>query len=134
MPKIESVTPDEEMTLGEQLQQLEESLLRNVVRKDIVRASALLADGFREIGSSGRIYDKNQVLQALQNETEVTIDMLDFACMPLSDHAAVITYRSVRVGSNEDAVEALRSSVWVRREDRWQLLFHQATRTTGGQG
>lgn len=40
---------------------------------------AVLAEDFLEIGLSGRIYDKKQVLQALLSEPEVHYEMMDFA-------------------------------------------------------
>jgi len=40
----------------------------------------------------------------------------------------LVRYRSVRTGEDGTTVEALRSSLWVLWQGRWQILFHQGTR------
>jgi hypothetical protein len=40
-----------------------------------------------------------------------------------------VTYRAVRRDeSDHSEVASLRSSLWVIRDGRWQMLFHQGTR------
>jgi hypothetical protein len=46
------------------IRRLEEALLVPEVRKSAAQIAALLTDEFVEIGSSGRIYDKNQINRA----------------------------------------------------------------------
>jgi hypothetical protein len=118
------------MTLADQLRELEQSLLRNEVRRDPARASALIADDFREFGRSGRIFDKPLILKLLQEEPPIEVKLHDFVCVPLAEQAALVTYRTVRLEPDDEKIEALRSSVWVLRDNRWQVLFHQGTRTT----
>ena len=47
------------------LRTLEEQLLQPAVRKDATRLDALLADGFIEFGSSGRVFDKQAIIYLL---------------------------------------------------------------------
>jgi len=123
---------NQSVTLAYQLRALEEELLRPEIRKDPIHVADLLADDFREFGKSGRVFDKSTVLTSLQEESTAQILMQDFTCTPVADHAALITYRSIRIEPTGQRLEALRSSLWVFREDRWQVLFHQGTPTTNG--
>jgi hypothetical protein len=53
------------MNLTARLQHLEERLLDPIVRSDPAQFAALLADDFREFGSSGRSYTKAEMLAHL---------------------------------------------------------------------
>ena len=50
------------------LRNLEEQLLRPEIRKSRERLNELLADGFAEFGSSGRVFDKAEILERLPQE------------------------------------------------------------------
>lgn len=113
--------------LTEHLRHLEEQLLSREVRRNSQRVAELLAEDFREFGSSGRVFDKANILNELANESEATLALSDFACERLSPEVALVTYRSQRT----DVVgirNALRSSVWILRDGGWRMLFHQGTR------
>ena len=53
--------------------------------------------------------------------------MKEFACEVVAEGIALVTYRSERTEPNGETSEALRSSLWVRRDQRWQMVFHQGT-------
>ena len=117
------------MNVNDHLRALEELLLSNAVRKNRAQLSALLADDFREIGSSGRIFSRAEMLEELQAESiHRSVTLTDFACSMLSDALALVTYRTVRNTPEAPPVAALRSSLWGFRDDRWQVLFHQGTK------
>ena len=65
---------------------LEEQLLRAEVRKSPERVAGLLADDFTEIGSSGRVYDKQQIIDLLQRERwpGPQATLRDFSARPLA--------------------------------------------------
>lgn len=117
-----------DLEITKQLQQLEEELLRADVRHDPRRLSALIAEDFREFGTSGRVFDKASILAELAKEDTAELSLTGFACQQISPDAALVTYRSQRT----DAIgtrHALRSSLWIYRNQRWQIVFHQGTRT-----
>ncbi len=117
------------MNLSDHLQHLEELLLLNAVRKDPKQLSALLAADFREIGSSGRTFSRAEILEELQTESPLlTMTLSDFRCSLLSDVLALVNYQTIRNAPDASPVVALRSSLWILRDDRWQILFHQGTR------
>lgn len=110
------------------LRELEEELLRHDVRRDRHRAAALIADDFREFGTSGRVFGKASILNELATETPAELSLAEFACQQLAPEVALVTYRSQRTDATGTR-HALRSSVWIYRDTRWQILFHQGTRT-----
>lgn len=116
------------MELADQLRELEESLLQAAVRKDASEVAALLADGFREIGSSGRVYSKAEVIALLQAEESLPLSLRDFEAALLSASLALVTYRALRETPDGEPVQSWRSSLWELRDGRWQMLFHQGTK------
>ena len=116
------------MGIGKHLQELEEALLSEAVRKDPAQVGALLAEEFREFGSSGRIFSKAAILEQLRTESsDRELTLSDFACTLLSPEIALVTYKSARTTSTAPPICANRSSVWVLRDGRWQIVFHQGT-------
>lgn len=129
-----------EQDLSAQLENLENFLFDPVARRDVTSVSDLLADEFREFGSSGRIYTKLDILAELAIEHPVTITLSDFTCQLVSPTTALVTYKSLSSHENRVPTQALRSSVWVLRsrpaqfprdpgsEPQWQMLFHHGTK------
>lgn len=102
---------------------LEERLLRPEVRKSAEQVAALLADEFVEIGSSGRIYDKPQIIERLpQEEGKGSIPTIsDFSARQLAAGVILVTYRIIES-------RTIRSSIWKSIAGQWQMMFHQGTR------
>jgi hypothetical protein len=115
------------MNVCEILRELEASLLKNEVRKNASRVSELLADEFREFGRSGTVSTKANMLNVLQEEEEVRVAIQQFSCQIVNEGVALVTYRSERQEPDGETTEALRSSLWVWRGERWQMVFHQGT-------
>jgi hypothetical protein len=115
------------MDVAETLRELEASLLTSAVRKNAMRVAELLADAFCEFGRSGTIYSKAEVLKLLADEEEIHVEMKEFVCRMISAEVALVTYRSERAVQGEEMIAALRSSLWARRDGRWQMVFHQGT-------
>jgi hypothetical protein len=110
--------------VARQLQELEESLLDPCVRKS-ERVSQLLAEDFVEFGSSGRVFTREQVVEALRTEPPVRITAAEFAVRSLGPDTALVTYLACRQG--EPPVHTRRSSLWRRRSGQWQMVFHEGT-------
>ncbi|HTC76805.1 MAG TPA: nuclear transport factor 2 family protein [Edaphobacter sp.] len=114
--------------LAAHLFDLEQQLLQPSTRRDPTALTSLLAKDFREFGSSGRIYSRQQIIDALAAESPRTITLSDPLCQQLAEDIALLTYRSTRTTTTlQAASRALRSSLWVYRDNRWQMLFHQGT-------
>jgi hypothetical protein len=113
----------------EHLRDLELELLQPGVRRSPQLLSNLMADEFREFGSSGRIFTKDQIIDALRTESPVQISISNFRAETIGESAALVTYQAARRDdANDRDIISLRSSLWVIRDGRWQILFHQGTR------
>jgi hypothetical protein len=119
------------MVIAEILQSLEEKLLDPTVRRSPGALDELLADEFLEFGSSGRIFNRAAIIAELQTESYNPPIISDFEARLLAPGLALVTYRTTRhAGGPQPASSALRSSLWVERDNRWQVLFHQGTKTS----
>jgi hypothetical protein len=116
------------MDAKEKLQELEEQLLTSAARHHAAELSSLLADEFREFGSSGKVFSKAEIISELQSETSVPLSLKSFEAYAVSDHAFLVTFRAVKEIPGLPPAESLRSSLWIYRDGRWQMLFHQGTR------
>ena len=114
--------------MEQELRTLEERLAMPAASESRESLAALLAAEFREFGSSGRIYDLANTLEALVAGNRPALKFEDFSVQPVSGGAVLVTYVSRSVSGPGWKPPALRSSLWVRRSDRWQLVFHQGTR------
>jgi len=111
-----------------EIRRLEELLLRPEVRKSTAALRELIADDFVEIGSSGRPFTKREVIVSLREEKPARHTFADFRSVMLSPGTALVNYRTVTERRTPgQAEEALRSSIWVQRGGRWQIVFHEGT-------
>ena len=104
------------------LRSLETRLLDPKVRRSSDQLEDLLAADFVEFGSSGRVYDKPRVVEALRQDPgfDGPRTISDFSARLLSNSIVLVTYRIKESGT-------LRSSIWRRDGDRWRMVFHQGT-------
>ena len=114
--------------LSEELRKLEESMGRPEIRRSPELLTQLLADDFREFGSSGRVFDKKQIIDALQEQPRLQLWLEEFDVKQLAPDLALVTYRgNCRLVDSDKISRSLRSSIWRNRDGRWQVLFHQGT-------
>lgn len=111
----------------EDLKKLEESLWLPEIRFSREKMEEILAEGFFEFGSSGRIYDKHDTILIPPHEIGAKFPFPDFSARLLSSSVALVTYQSILQGSDGSFHHALRSSVWRRTDRGWKLIFHQGT-------
>lgn len=103
--------------------ELETALHRKEIRNSPDAVSALLADEFVEFGRSGRIWDKRSIIESMQKEKlDQKVTVHDFAARELSPDIILVTYKTA---------SALRSSIWKRVGEKWQIVFHQGTAISG---
>jgi hypothetical protein len=110
--------------LEAELHRLESALARRdpaLLDGDAQTLHDLIADDFLEFGASGRTWTAADVRNTLATEPARDVPMEEFAVARLSVGVALVTYRS------RDPRHARRSSIWVRRKGRWQMVFHQGT-------
>lgn len=113
-------------------QKLEEKLLNPNIRKSAQEIENLLSDDFIEFGSSGRVFNKQQVIEFLLQESSDEISISELKAAELSNGVALVTYKATRhvIRTGADVV-SLRSSVWKMFDSSWKMVFHQGTAAIG---
>lgn len=115
-------------SLKEELLELEKKLVDPELRTTPEKLAPLLAEDFVEFGSSGHAYDKKRILFLLRRQIPTRLSIEEFRMIPLTDSAALVTYRAGTETSRTKAPHySLRSSLWVLRGGAWQIVFHQGT-------
>lgn len=123
----DDLNADSEANVEELLIKLERRLMDPTFRKDRARVSELLAEDFREFGSSGRVWSRDDILNPSETpQTALIVE--DFSVKTIVPELAQVTYRTLRKEPGGKPQAALRSSLWIRRGGKWQMLFHQGTK------
>jgi hypothetical protein len=108
-----------------QIEMLELELADPIKRSNVSRVSELIADDFQEIGSSGSVIQKKDVIEWAERGDPVKYEIIGFKYKSLSDNCILVTYET-----HISKKKALRSSIWVKNKVGWQMLHHQATVVT----
>jgi ribonuclease HI len=116
-----SARQDDEREI-EAVVELEQELLDPDVRSDFGQLAFLLHPEYREVGRSGRLWDRDEIVEALVEESErhEAFELLETA--RLAPDLIQVVYRTESAKGS-----ALRSSLWQRSDGRWRLRFHQGT-------
>ncbi|TCL69712.1 DUF4440 domain-containing protein [Rhizobium sp. BK251] len=117
------------LDLAAHLQDQEEQLFEHSVRSSRERLEDLLSRDFREIGSSGRLYTFDAIVEALLAEDAGGLSRGEgFEMRKLAETVALLTYRGTHLAADGSERRTLRSSIWQLEEDgRWRMVFHQGT-------
>jgi hypothetical protein len=86
---------------------------------------SLIADDFVEFGKSGRVWTARSVREVLEGEPTRRVSIDDFEVAELADGVVLATY------SMPGSPSVNRSSIWIRRDGRWSVRFHQGTPRIG---
>lgn len=108
------------MDISQTLIDLELELVRPSTRANVERMNELIADDFEELGSSGKVFTKKDVMRGGAFLPEY--DLSDFSVRELGERAALVKYRVSFPGHR-----SFRRSVWVRYGKRWKIFHHQST-------
>ena len=121
------------MDIKSHIRDLETQILTPKIRASRVTMANMLSDDFIEFGSSGQIYDKEEIIEALACTTMGSSSLQDFSLLHLSANIILATFRVVREGEQEtSSTHSLRSSIWRLENDTWKLVFHQSTLVNRG--
>jgi hypothetical protein len=103
--------------------ELELRLLEPEVRADRAMVERLLHPEFREFGTAGRVWDRASMVAALAEDPGPRAEASEVDARLVAPDVVLVTYIAGSAG-----LRSLRSSLWVRDEDGWRVLFHQGTR------
>lgn len=108
--------------LQDQLYTLEERLLHPDREADRAALIPLFAEEYKEFCTSGRIFNRQQTIDVLLTSAPRPATILHFYITQLAENVVLATYRATT-----SVASSHRSSLWIFREERWQLFFHQGT-------
>jgi hypothetical protein len=106
---------------------LERNLHRKSIRRSKDMINELLHDDFEEIGASGNIFNKDQMIEELLYETPFTINASDFELRMFSEDIAQLKYKTKNTENKNLTRTTLRSSIWKNEGSKWKMIFHQGT-------
>lgn len=111
------------------LRNLELKLFDPAVRSSKDALEKLLSPEFQEIGSSGRLYDFAEIVDALLvEELSASRTLRDFHLTMLGETIALVTYSATRKNADNSETRSLRSSIWRDEGNKnWRMVFHQGT-------
>lgn len=115
--------------LTERFEVLQQQVFQHVLRGEAEKLAALLTDDFTEISRAGVVYTRAEILVECVGEPSLaSIDVEDFQLHRLSN-TAILTTCKAHNRSTDGSISghAVRSSVWVKLQERWLMRFHQAT-------
>lgn len=132
LAKCDMNPSDQPAALLERLVNLETELHKGETRGNAQRMEALLHRDFVEFGRSGNRYNRADVLNEFGTDSALPAIHSDhWDLVILAEGVVLLTYLSAHVDPSGDVHRhALRSSIWVSTELRWQMRFHQGTPTT----
>ncbi|MFG2474642.1 DUF4440 domain-containing protein [Streptomyces fagopyri] len=102
------------------------SLLDAEVRRSAERLGALLHPGFREFGSSGRVWDRASMLAHLTTTTAPGSRPITATRMKGAQLAPDLVHITFDTEADDGRL-VHRSSLWWRTAEGWRLYFHQGT-------
>jgi len=104
----------------EQIKALELLLLDPKTRKSPNRLDDLICDEFIELGQSGTLYDKADIISALNDDPYTNAVFSDFDIQTLSPNLMLVNY----ISRNKTTIK--RHSLWEKQAGKWRILYHEA--------
>ncbi len=112
-----------------ELLELEESLWVEKTRFDYDYMDKVLSPDFREFGRSGKVYKREDTLNAPHQLINAKLPLRDFMVYQIGDNVFQVTYVSEVM--DEELEIGNRSSIWLKTQNGWKLRFHQGTVVRG---
>lgn len=87
----------------------------------------MMDEDFIEFGTIGTQYTKQNQLSAIGKEsppTERFLRVEDYEERFVDESVILVTYKTTNILTKQ---QALRSSIWRKKEKGWKLFFHQGT-------
>ncbi len=99
--------------------------------KDGDTLKRLLTDDFQQVGSEGKLHDKDDFTGDAKDGKLTDYTLYNLKVLSIDENAAIVTYDAVIHMTEGDDLLAPRyqhlSDVWVKQGDQWRLRFQQAT-------
>lgn len=112
-----------------EIKMLEEALLNPEIRNNEPLLNSLLSTEFLEFSSSGKVYTRRKIIEALLNEKDVFYSLNNFKIKELAPDVILATYiANLKINKlSSNTKSSLRSSIWKKIDEKWSMTFHQGT-------
>jgi hypothetical protein len=119
--------------LEKQIKTLEEKLLHSDLAANPHLLDELLGKEFEEIGTSGHVSQRDEVINWLiGKEQNARWSLLNFRIKPLAPDLVLAIYLAKKIsGQRIRSAGSLRSSIWKHDGSSWKMIFHQGTKVIG---
>jgi hypothetical protein len=114
------------MSLEQELRELEIKVMTAAGERRADDLREYVAEDFYEVGASGQRYSKAEVLAALERAPLRRFMLANFKIVAGGKDWALVSYRAGERSENS-STESWRSTLWVERQGKWQIVFHQGT-------
>lgn len=103
--------------------ELEKSLFKYKFMSNITYLNEIIDDSYKEIGKSGRIFNKEDVIKELfmLNEDR-NIIIYNFTCNNIDKNIYLVHYITKKGTEN-----IFRTSIWKKDNNKFKIIFHQAS-------
>jgi hypothetical protein len=99
--------------------------------KDGDTLKRLLTDDFQQVGSEGKLHDREEFTGDAKDGKLTDFTLYNFKVLPVDENAAIVTYDAIIHMKEGDDLLAPRyqhlSDLWTKQGDQWRLRFQQAT-------
>lgn len=116
--------------ITEHLWQLELKLLQTDLMLNSTLIDNLISSDFEEINSNGQVNSRVEVVNwLLHKDKNIHWSLTDFRIRELADDVILVIYIAKRHDDPNRANKgSIRSSIWKHKNQRWKILFHQASK------
>ncbi len=93
-----------------------------------------MCDGFWEVGASGNIYSRQDVIETLLEryndpDYQDILSVSDFKLTQIAQDNYLLTYNLIQ----NHIRHTRRSTIWCKVHGQWKVLYHQGTVIDGGE-
>ena len=100
---------------------LEKSLFKYNYMSNIDYLNSIIDDQYEEIGKSGLLFNKDDVIKELSNlKTDRDIKIYNYTCREISNNIYLVHYITKSNNTN-----IYRTSIW-KNDESLKIIFHQA--------
>lgn len=116
--------------IKEHILMLEDTLLHSDFQENPEKLNDLISEDFQEIGSIGKIASREEVFHWLINKDKaIEWSLIEFSVKEIAPDIVLANYIANKKDVQKDISKGtIRSSLWKLIDDKWKMIFHQATK------
>lgn len=108
--------------MNEKILNLEKSLFKYEYTSNIEYLNSIIDDTYKELGKSGKMYNKEDVIKELSNlKSDRDIKIYNYECNNISEDIWLVHYITKNGNNN-----IFRTSIW-KYNKSLKIIFHQAS-------